>query len=244
MCTLEQRGRVFVLTLTGDGEHRLGHPLIASIRSALAEVLAAAQAQPQGPGAALVTVAEGRFFSNGLDIGWAGTSRARLGELVDALRPVAADLLALPMPTVAAVTGHASAGGFLLALCHDYRVMRADRGVLYMSEVDIGLPLPPYFVHVLRAKISQAQALRDVVLRGKKLRAPEAKEMGVVDVVCPGAPETAAEALKLAEQLAARKWDGAVYASIRVSMFPDACRAVGIAVESDEEKSRHFASRL
>uniref|UniRef100_A0A452ZM97 Uncharacterized protein n=2 Tax=Aegilops tauschii TaxID=37682 RepID=A0A452ZM97_AEGTS len=57
--------------------------------------------------------------------------------------------------------------------------------------------------------------------------------MGVVDVVCPGAPETAAEALKLAEQLAAR-----------MSMFPDACRAVGIAVESDEEKSRHFASRL
>ncbi|KAK1677839.1 hypothetical protein QYE76_038687 [Lolium multiflorum] len=56
---------------------------------------------------------------------------------------VAADLLALPMPTVAAVTGHASAGGFLLALCHDYRVMRADRGVLYMSEVDLGLPLPP-----------------------------------------------------------------------------------------------------
>ena len=35
-----------------------------------------------------------------------------------------------------------------------------------------------------------------------------------------------------------------VYASIRMSMFPDACRAVGIAVESDEEKSRHFASRL
>ena len=244
MCTLERRGRVFVLTLTGEDQHRLGHPLIAAIRSALAEVLAAAQAQPQGPGAALVTVAEGRFFSNGLDIGWAGTSRARLGELVDALRPVAADLLALPMPTVAAVTGHASAAGFLLALCHDYRLMRADRGVLYMSEVDIGLPLPPYFVHVLRAKISQAHALRDVVLRGKKLKAPEAREMGIVDVVCPGAPETAAEALKLAEQLAARKWDGAVYASIRMSMFPDACRAVGIAVESDEEKSRHFASRL
>ncbi|KAF6997003.1 hypothetical protein CFC21_013268 [Triticum aestivum] len=239
MCTLEQRGRVFVLTLTGDGEHRLGHPLIASIRSALASVLAAAQAQPQGPGAALVTVAEGRFFSNGLDVGRAGGSRARLRELVDAFRPIAADLLALPMPTVAAVTGHASAAGLLLALCHDYRLMRADRGVLYM-----GLPLPPYVARLLRAKITQAHALRDVALRGRKLRAPEAREMGIVDAVCAGAPETAAEAVKLAEQLAAREWDGAVYASIRVSTFPDACRAVGIAVESDEEKSRHFASRL
>uniref|UniRef100_A0ACD5WY63 Uncharacterized protein n=1 Tax=Avena sativa TaxID=4498 RepID=A0ACD5WY63_AVESA len=93
------------------------------------------------------------------------------------------------MPTVAALTGHASAGGFLLTLGHDYRVMRADHGVLYMSEVDIGLPLPPYFMAVLRAKISSAQALRDVVLHGRQLRAPEAKEMGVVDVVCPGAKE-------------------------------------------------------
>ncbi|KAK1699336.1 hypothetical protein QYE76_016033 [Lolium multiflorum] len=242
MCTLEQRGRVFVLTLTGDGEHRLGHALIASIRAALASV--AAQAAQAGPGAALVTVAEGRFFSNGLDIGWAGASRARLGELVAALRPVAADLLALPMPTVAAVTGHASAGGFLLALCHDYRVMRADRGVLYMSEVDIGLPLPPYFVALFRAKVTAAHALRDVLLRGRKLRAPEAKEMGIVDVVCPGAPETAAEAIRLAEELAARKWDGAVYASIRVSMYPDACSKVGIVEESDEDKARSFASKL
>jgi enoyl-CoA hydratase/carnithine racemase len=185
-------------------------------------------------------VAEGRFFSNGLDVASAGASRARLWDLAGALRPVAADLLALPMPTVAAVTGHASAGGFLLALCHDYRVMRADRGVLYMSEVDVGFSLPPYFAALLRAKITAGHALRDVLLRGRKLRAPEAKEMGIVDVVCPGAPETAAEALRLAEELAARKWDGAVYAS----MFPDACRSVGIAEESDEEKARIFASRL
>uniref|UniRef100_A0ACD5YXM3 Uncharacterized protein n=1 Tax=Avena sativa TaxID=4498 RepID=A0ACD5YXM3_AVESA len=68
--------------------------------------------------------------------------------------------------------------------------------------------------------------------------------MGVVDVVCPGAPETAAEALRLAEELATRKWDGAVYVSIRISMFPDACRSVGIVEESDEEKARNFASKL
>ncbi|KAM0908108.1 hypothetical protein ACQ4PT_015681 [Festuca glaucescens] len=98
---------------------------------------------------------------------------------------------------------------------------------------------------VLRAKITAGQALRDVVLRGTRIRDPQAKEMGIIDVVCPGAPETAAEVLKLAEQLAARKWDGAVYSSIRISMFPDACMSVGIVEESDEEeKARNFASRL
>ncbi|CAM0954439.1 unnamed protein product [Alopecurus aequalis] len=212
MCTLEQRGRVFVVTLTGDSENRLGHPLIASIRSALTSV--AVSALSNGAGPALVTVAEGRFFSNGLDIGLVGTSRARLGELIDTLRAIAADLLALPMPTVAA------------------------------SEIDIGWPLPPYFMALLRAKITAGQAFRDVVLQGKKLRALEAKEMGIVDAVCPGAPETAVDALKLAKQLAARKWDGTVYSSIRISMFLDACRSVGIFVENDEEKARYFASRL
>ncbi|RLM98699.1 enoyl-CoA delta isomerase 2, peroxisomal-like [Panicum miliaceum] len=122
------------------------------------------------------------------------------------------------MPTVAAVTGHASAAGLLLALCHDYRLMREDRGVLYMSEVDIGLPLPPYVAAVLHAKVTAAYALRDVVLRGTKVRAAEGKEMGVVDEVYPSAAETAAEAFKLAEQLAARKWDSGVYASVRMSM--------------------------
>jgi enoyl-CoA hydratase/carnithine racemase len=109
----------------------------------------------------------------------------------------------------------------------------------------MGYPLPPYFMAVLRAKITAAQALRDVVLRGARLRAPQAMEMGIVDVVCPGATETAAHALKLAEQLAARKWDGAVYSSTRISMSPDACRSVGIVEESDE-KARNFvfASRL
>ena len=53
------------------------------------------------------------------------------------------------MPTVVAVTGHASVGGCLLALCNDYHIMCGDREVLYMSEIDIGLPLPPYFMVVL-----------------------------------------------------------------------------------------------
>jgi enoyl-CoA hydratase/carnithine racemase len=119
MCTLQQRGRIFILTLIGDGEHRLGQALISLLRSAVASTMEAAA--KAGPGCVLVAVGEGRFFSNGLDIGWAGTFRTCLNELVDALRPLAADLLALPMPTVTAVTGHASAGGCLVALCHDNR---------------------------------------------------------------------------------------------------------------------------
>ncbi|KAG1367760.1 enoyl-CoA delta isomerase 2, peroxisomal [Cocos nucifera] len=247
MCSLEKRGRVFVLTLTGDGEHRLGHDLIAAIRSALARVRAESAAVR---GAALVTAAEGRFFSNGFDLAWANSAgsssaaRERLGSLVALFRPIVVDMMSLPMPTIAAVTGHAAAAGFMLAICHDYVAMRGDRGFLYMSELDIGLPFPPYFMALMRAKIADPRALRDVVLRAAKVPAAEAKEKGIVDWVYGSAAETVEAAVRMGEELAARNWNGSVYASIRMGSFQKLCRAVGLAEEGDEEKMNIPAPKL
>ncbi|XP_008792336.2 enoyl-CoA delta isomerase 2, peroxisomal-like [Phoenix dactylifera] len=248
MCSLEKRGRVFVLTLTGDGEHRLGHDLIAAVRSALARVRAESAAGPGGY--AFVTAAEGRFFSNGFDLAWANSAgsrsaaRERLSSLVAVFRPIVADLMSLPMPTIAAVTGHAAAAGFMLAICHDYVAMRGDRGFLYMSELDIGLPFPPYFMALMRAKIADPRALRDVVLRAAKIPAADAKEKGIIDRVHGGAAETVEVAVRMGEELAARKWNGSIYASIRMAAFPELCRAVGLAEEGDEEKPKTVAAKL
>ncbi|KAL0433405.1 UNVERIFIED_CONTAM: Enoyl-CoA delta isomerase 2, peroxisomal [Sesamum latifolium] len=107
MCTLEKRGDLFILTLTGDTkkdqEHRLSPQLISSIRSALAQVKSQAV-----NGSALVTLAQGRFFSNGFDLRHAqavgvksGSTQAAMAELlrmVDLFKGVVADLLSLPCP--------------------------------------------------------------------------------------------------------------------------------------------------
>ncbi|KAL8208838.1 hypothetical protein R6Q57_008250 [Mikania cordata] len=55
--------------------------------------------------------------------------------MANLFKDVVADLISLPMPTIAAVTGHAAAAGLLLAISNDYVLMRRDRGVLYMSEL-------------------------------------------------------------------------------------------------------------
>lgn len=152
MCSLQKRGNLFILTLTGDDQHRLNPTLISTLRSHLS------QAKSQSTrGSALVTLAEGKFFSNGFDLEWAQkiTSSAdeaykKLLEMVELFRPVVKDLMELPMPTIAAITGHAAAAGMVLALSHDHVFMRRDRGVMYMSEVDIGLPLPDYFSVLFR----------------------------------------------------------------------------------------------
>ncbi|KAH7651453.1 Enoyl-CoA hydratase/isomerase protein [Dioscorea alata] len=243
MCSLEKRGPVFVLTLTGDGDHRLGPDVIAAIRAALATARNEALSTPGG--AALVTTAEGRFFSNGFDLGWAkaagspSAARARLESMVSLFSPVVADLLTLPMPTIAAITGHAAAAGFVLAMSHDHVLMREDRGVLYMSEMDLGLPFPEYFMVLMRSKIVDPRTLRDVALGAMKIGGKEAKERGIVDRVYPGTEETLEAAMKLGEQLAGRGWVGTVYAETRKAAFPELCKAV---VDVDEDKEKVIAA--
>lgn len=83
-----------------------------------------------------------------------------------------------------------------------------------------------------------------MALGAKKINAIEGKERGIVDKVFESASDVLPEAVKMAEQLAGRNWDREVYASIRMSMYPDLCRSVGIPQESDEEAEKHFASKL
>jgi enoyl-CoA hydratase/carnithine racemase len=148
--------------------------------------------------------------------------------MVESLKPVAAALISLPMPTIAAINGHASAAGFLLAICHDYVFMRSDQGVLYMPEVNLGLPLPDYFAAVMIEKIKSPVVLRDVLLAGVKIKGKEAVKLGIVDSAHDSADSTVDAALRLGEQLAGKKWIGGVYAEIRKSLYPQACLVLGL----------------
>lgn len=242
MCTLEKRGNIFILTLTGSGEHRLNPSLLDAIESALHQI----RAENSAP-SALVTTSEGKFFSNGYDLAWAKSagpesSGDRLRLMSSKLKSLVANLVSLPMPTIAAVTGHASAGGYILALSHDYILMRKDRGFLYMSELDIDLVIPPWFMAVVHCKIGSPIARRDVVLRAKKLTAREAVEYGVIDSAHDSAGETVAAAIRFGEELTRRKWDGNVYGEIRMRLLSEVLAATGL--EDTEEQVNTTRSRL
>lgn len=229
MCTLEKRGSLFLLTLTGDDQHRLNPTVITSLLSTLSQIKSQAT-----PGSVLITTAHGRFFSNGFDLAWAkdaGSPSAaidRLHHMVASFKPVIAALLSLPMPTIAALTGHAAAAGLMLAFSHDYILMRSDKAVLYMPEVNLGMTLPDYFAVAMRSKIRSAAAMRDVLLRGAKVRAAEAVKMGIVDSAHDSAESVLEAAVRLGEQLAGSKWNGEVYAEIRKSLYPEMCGILGL----------------
>ncbi|CAK7325652.1 unnamed protein product [Dovyalis caffra] len=223
MCTLEKRGNIYILTLTGSDEHRLNPNLIDSIRSALRRVLA----EPASPSSALITKAEGKFFSNGFDLAWAQSSQPRLELMSAKLQSLVSELISLPMPTIAAVTGHASAAGMILALSHDYVLMRKDRGFLYMSELDIGLVLPDWFMVLLKCKIGDSKVTHEVVLTAAKLTAEMAAVRGIVHSAHDSADETVEAAVRLGQELVKRGWDGNVYGKNRMVVLSEALEKIG-----------------
>ncbi|XP_075661264.1 enoyl-CoA delta isomerase 2, peroxisomal-like [Castanea sativa] len=171
-------------------QYRFSQTLIQTLIFALSQVKS-----QDVHGSALITTAHGKFFSNGFDLTWAqsaGSSSGaidRLHHLVTSFKPVVSALLSPPIPTIAALPSHAATAKFLLALSHDYVLMRRDRGMLYMSKVDIGLTFPDYFTALIRSKISSASAGRDILLAGRKVKGEEAMRMGIVDSVAHDSEE-------------------------------------------------------
>ena len=171
--SLEQRGSVFLLNL-GETENRFNFDSIAHLMSLLDEVDAA-------PGdKALVTVADGKFWSNGLDLEWMIAGKIDLAELVVAVQELFARVLEAPYPTVAAIQGHCYAAGAMLALAHDVRFMREDRGFLCFPEVDIKMSFTAGMNSLLTAKLS-AQTAHQAMVFGRRFTAPEAVTAGILD---------------------------------------------------------------
>jgi len=188
---LEREGVVWVVRMAA-GENRIGPDFVAAFARALDTIEAS-----RGP-AALVTTGTGRFFSNGLDLAALGALGARAWEAVRGFEALLARLVAFPLVTVAALNGHAFAGGALLALAHDFRVMRADRGWLCLPEVDLatGQPMTPGMLALLDARL-EGPVAHELLVTGRRLAAAEAVARCAVDAAAPAA-DVVATAVALA----------------------------------------------
>jgi enoyl-CoA hydratase/carnithine racemase len=170
---LEQIDTVSVLHL-GDGENRYNADSLAELAQLIAEVEARS-----GP-KALVLVGDGKFWSNGLDLDWFDSHRDQTAATITQLHELFAIVLSAGFPTVAALQGHCYAGGALMAMALDIRVMREDRGYFCFPEVDLGLPFSPGMSALIAAKLSPQTAQQAMVF-GRRYNAPDALTAGIVD---------------------------------------------------------------
>ncbi|KAL7220145.1 hypothetical protein ACSBR2_013079 [Camellia fascicularis] len=112
---------------------------------------------------------------------------------------------------------------------HDYVLMRSHRGVLYMSQLDIGMAFPDNTLVLVRSKDSSAAAGRELMLKVSKVRVEEAVAMGIVEEAHCSAEATVEVVVRLGEKLGKRKWNGEVYAEIRKGLYPELCGVLGLA---------------
>ncbi|KAL1918346.1 uncharacterized protein VTP21DRAFT_3006 [Calcarisporiella thermophila] len=211
--TLTRRGPIFLLRMRNN-ENRLSDAFIKGIHQCLQVVEDAYE--NEGPcEMALVTTGEGKFYSNGLDMSVFEVPNFVQTVFYKLLRR----MLIFPIPTIAVLNGHTFAGGCLLALAHDYRVMRKDRGFMCMNELDISLPLIPGLAAVVRVKTTP-QVYRDVCLQAKRYPADVALQSGLVDEVGTE-DELLNKGLALAQKWAP-KAKSPVYGSIKQNMYWEA----------------------
>lgn len=174
-----------------------------------------------------------KFFSNGLDLQRAMAHRAFFPEVFD---PLLHRLLAFPIPTIAAINGHGFAGGFMLSLACDYRVMvdgKHRNAWLCMNEVLFGSRWPLSFGALLRAKVGDGKLQREIALEARRFTPQEALDLRLVDHLAPtkanakAGENTAAvlaKAFEVADTVAPIAKAG-VWGGIKRDIYPDALKA-------------------
>jgi enoyl-CoA hydratase/carnithine racemase len=216
MVDLSQHGPVWILRMDDD-ENRFNRSSIAELHAALDTVEAVEGDR------ALVTTGSGKYYSNGLDLDWLMAGDGTDG-FIEEVHRLLGRVLGFPAFTVAAVNGHAFAGGAMLACAHDQIVMRADRGYWCLPEVDLGLPLTPAMYATVAAHLPQA-TLAEAVLSGRRYGGDDAVAAGIAAAAVTE-DEVLTRAVTLAAAMAAK--DRTVLAAHKELLYGDALRTCGV----------------
>jgi Delta3-Delta2-enoyl-CoA isomerase len=136
----------------------------------------------------LVGSAHEKIWSNGLDLEWLQAESARDPEaaarISDRLMRFLRRLLTYPLITIAAINGHAFAGGAIMACAFDFRFMRADRGYFCFPGVDLGIAILPGMDAILKKALPVPLVL-EAQLTGRRYTALELEPRQVVVKACP-----------------------------------------------------------
>ncbi|MBV8279484.1 MAG: enoyl-CoA hydratase/isomerase family protein [Verrucomicrobia bacterium] len=133
---------------------------------------------------AVVLTGTGKVFSAGLDLDhhFAMFARQNIKEIDDwfaAYRATNLRLFTYPRPTVAAINGHAYAGGFITAIDCDYRIAAQGDLQFVLNEVLIGIPMPAVYCEIIKYAIG-TQAAAQTILFGQVCDLAAASRLGVV----------------------------------------------------------------
>ena len=183
--------RPLVLAMRHGAANAIDGPLVDELGAGLDEA--------EAGGRPLVLTGSGRFFSAGLNLNGLPEDRPAMRVFLDAFDDLVARLFSFPGPTVAAVNGHAVAGGAILAAACDIRIGADADYRIGVSEVQLGVIFPAAAFEVVRAAVPAART-PEVLLRGRLTGPQDAVANGFLHELAP-ADELAARAGERAREL-------------------------------------------
>lgn len=208
---LTREGAVYLLALTnGERANTFTADVLAEYGAVLDELEAT-----EGNAALVLTSSDPKFWCNGIDLEWLLTQPPEsFLKLAAVMERMLLRMALLNMPTIGCITGHAYAGGAILAAALDFRLMREERGFLCFSEVDVKIPFSPILYEIIR-RLSEPATMRELLLTGRRLTGQEALAAKIVSAIHP-AESLLSKVMELAEALSRK--DRATYAAIKRCM--------------------------
>lgn len=213
---VERLGAVSVVRLEGGKANAMTGELLSGLVRLMDE------AEASGAGA-LVLTGQGRHFSAGLPVpDIIGLERDAMRAFIEAFADAMLRVYRCPLPVVAALNGHAIAGGCVLAMMADYRMGAEGGAKIGLNEVQLGIGLPSIVIEPLRL-IVPGSAMLPIAMEGRLLSPHEALELSLIDEVVPQA-ELETRALTRAEKLAASP--GPAFAQVKNALRRPALEAI------------------
>jgi len=220
-------GGVHVVTMASNAVNAIDDEFLSDLQAALAE-LQSAEPLP------VVLTGAGTCFSAGLHIPTLYEyDRTTLASFVDRFDQTMLAWFSFPRPTIAAVNGHAIAGGCVLALACDLRVAADGDFRIGLNEVQVGIPFPGVAFEIARSALA-SERIREVMLTGALYSPREALTRGLADEVVE-AEELNARAIAIARTLGSDSLEA--YATAKAQLSAPAMTRI---TESRDRIDREF----
>jgi enoyl-CoA hydratase/carnithine racemase len=213
---------VAVLTMN-DGENRFNPGFLKMFLEVLDEI-----EQKTDVNALVVTSSHEKIFCNGIDLDWLAPliqkgDKESTTAFLYTMNELLKRILLYPMPTIAAISGHAFAGGAIMSCAFDFRFMRSDRGYFCFPEVDLGVPFLPGMIAIVRKAVPMYK-FEEMKYTGKRITAEECEAHHIVLKACHR-DALMDEALSFAKGLNKRR---EIMAEMKKRMYKDIVHSIEV----------------
>lgn len=175
LVNLEAIGNVAVL--------RLQNGVINAINPQMVDELSRAVGTVRREARGVVLSGREKFFCIGFDLPeLLNLKQDSMARFFDSFNALCLELFALPLPTACAVSGHAIAGGCILALTCDYRFAAQGKTQLGLNEIQLGIPVP-YLADMLLRDIVGSRNAGEMIYRGRFMPVADARDIGLIDEI-------------------------------------------------------------